>query len=69
MGEYYAAARLDYLVCKEEIIGIKAIETYSDRPDCLVYRSATYGPMPPGHDGVRSALRMFSLRPRPPVIC
>lgn len=69
MGEYYAAARLDYLVRKEEIIGIKAIETYSDRPDCLVYRSATYGPMPPGHEGVRSALCMISPPPRPPVIC
>lgn len=53
MGEYYAAARLDYLVRKEEIIGVKAIETYSDRPDFLIYRSATYGPMPPGQDGVR----------------
>lgn len=54
VGEYYAAARLDLLVRKEEIIGVKAIETYSDRADCLVYRSATYGPMPPGNDAVCS---------------
>jgi len=56
VGEYYAAARLDFLVRKEEIIGLKAIETYSDRPDFLMYRSATYGPMPPGNEAVGSNL-------------
>jgi hypothetical protein len=44
VSEFYVEARIDSLAHKEEIIGVKLIETYSGREDGLVYRSGTYGP-------------------------
>jgi hypothetical protein len=40
---FYSAARLDGLVCREEIVGKKLIERFSGRDDRLEYRSATFG--------------------------
>lgn len=45
-ASYYASARLDSLVSKDEIVGVKTIERFKGRPDRLTYRSATYGPAP-----------------------
>jgi hypothetical protein len=40
---FYAAARLDGLVCREELLGKKLIERFTGRDDRLEYRSATFG--------------------------
>lgn len=40
---FYSAARLDGLVCREELVGKKLIERFSGRDDKLEYRSATFG--------------------------
>ena len=48
--EFYVEARIDCLAHKEEVVGVKLIETYSGREDGLVYRSGTYGPAPSADD-------------------
>jgi hypothetical protein len=40
---FYSAARLDGLVCREELLGKKVIERFTGRDDRLKYRSATFG--------------------------
>jgi hypothetical protein len=40
---FYSAARLDGLVCREELVGKKLIDRFSGRDDRLEYRSATFG--------------------------
>ena len=44
---FYSAARLDGLVRREELEGKKIIETFANRKDRMVYRSATYAEEPP----------------------
>ncbi len=43
---FYSAARLDGLVRREELEGRKIIETFANRKDRMVYRSATYAEEP-----------------------
>lgn len=50
VSEFYVEARIDCLAHKEEIIGVKLIETYKGREDSLIYRSGTYGPAPSPDD-------------------
>jgi hypothetical protein len=40
---FHSAARLDGLVCREELLGKKLIERFTGRDDRLEYRSATFG--------------------------
>lgn len=40
--EFYATARLDGLVCREDTFGVKITETFEDRVDRLTYRSVTF---------------------------
>eukprot|EP00803_Ostreobium_quekettii_P006145 evm.model.scf_58.17 EVM.evm.TU.scf_58.17 scf_58:148652-165934(+) len=44
---FYHTARLDGLVCREEYLQRKMIETYTGRDDRLVYRSVTYSQASP----------------------
>ena len=52
---FYAAARLDGLVCREELYGIKLTEQYTGREDRLVYRSATFSSTAAGTASSRSS--------------
>jgi hypothetical protein len=52
---FYAAARLDGLVCREELYGIKMTEQYTGREDHLVYRSATFSSTATGAASSRSS--------------
>mmetsp|Transcript_46212 Transcript_46212/g.88190 ORF Transcript_46212/g.88190 Transcript_46212/m.88190 type:complete len:1493 (-) Transcript_46212:386-4864(-) len=44
---FYKSARLDGLVTRKEEFGLKLTEHFEERDDRLVYRSATYDPLPP----------------------
>jgi len=48
---FYAAARLDGLVQREEVFGIKLTEHFTGRDDNLIYRSATFGGLGTGAAG------------------
>ena len=41
---FFHSARLDGLMQRQELMGVKILETFCNRDDCLVYRSGTYVP-------------------------
>jgi hypothetical protein len=48
---FYSAARLDGLVRREEVMGVKLSEHFTGRSDRLEYRSATFAPSTAGGAG------------------
>eukprot|EP00240_Pyramimonas_obovata_P004234 CAMPEP_0118939504 /NCGR_PEP_ID=MMETSP1169-20130426/29098_1 /TAXON_ID=36882 /ORGANISM="Pyramimonas obovata, Strain CCMP722" /LENGTH=353 /DNA_ID=CAMNT_0006883791 /DNA_START=30 /DNA_END=1087 /DNA_ORIENTATION=+ len=47
VAHFYESARLDGLLMRTEVFGVKMVEVFRDRDDRLVYRSATYDKVPP----------------------